>query len=78
MAYNHHQSSCQHHIFTTSINFLLLFPSSKLLLNIIFRWIFYVGVLVLILNIKNNFPLLVNGAYSEADDLINDLDRPSK
>lgn len=56
-------------------NFILY--SSKVLSNVVMLWLYYLFCICLIINIKSDF-IMVYGAYSEADDLINELDRPSK
>lgn len=51
--------------------------SVKLLLNASFRWI-YIMFCCYYIVCSNANASRTNRAYSEADDLINDLDRPSK
>lgn len=45
--------------------------------NLIVRWLFYSCILSLLLNTNCDLTV-VQASYSEADDLLNELDRPSK
>lgn len=51
--------------------------SVKVLLNVSFKWISLIFCCYFIV-CSTAHASMANGAYSEADDLINDLDRPSK
>lgn len=55
----------------------LCWLTTKVISNVFLWWLCYSCGWFLIINNSNDY-LMVNGAYSEADDLINDLDRPSK
>lgn len=45
--------------------------------NFIVRWLFYSCILSLLLNTNCDLTV-VRASYSEADELLNELDRPSK
>lgn len=70
---HHQQQQQQHHPFTGST----LLCSTDVISNAVLRWLYYLCFLCLILNTKCDFTM-VHASYSDADDLINELDRPSK
>ena len=55
----------------------LLFSSGELITNVLLWWLYYLCFFCLIINTKCDLTM-VHGSYSETDDLINELDRPSK
>lgn len=63
-----------HHL---PFNRFSLFHSAEVISTMALRLLYYSCFLCLILNTKCDFTM-VHASYSEADDLINELDRPSK